>query len=96
MLVAVRMAAPFSSLPCVGTCNAAREKSLLLAYLKEMRRGFPGGRNGPRGNTIFVFIEYEFLAIKLEKLLLKYIIPQIVLCHGSQSSFENLVNVRIL
>ena len=36
MLVAVRMAAPSSSLPCAGARNAARGKSLLLAYLKEI------------------------------------------------------------
>jgi hypothetical protein len=36
MLVAVRMAAPSSSSPCAGPRTAAREKSLLLAYLKEI------------------------------------------------------------
>ena len=36
MLVSVRMAAPSTSLPCAGAHNAARGKSLLLAYVKEI------------------------------------------------------------
>ena len=36
ILVAVRMAGPSSSLPCAGSHNAVRGKSLLLAYYKEI------------------------------------------------------------
>jgi len=36
MLVALRVTAPSSSLPCAGARNAAGGKFLLLVYLKEI------------------------------------------------------------